>query len=531
MGLREDDPRWRLVGGALLALYLGLIVATFQDYGVTLDEVLHADYGDLVLSWYRTGFHDRRVLSHVDLRYYGGLFDAVAAAATRVSPFGRMETRHLVAALAGLVGVVFTGLLAARLHSRLAGVLAGLLLALTPSYYGHSFLNPKDIPFAAAVVAALYFAVRWLEALPRVPWRRVVALGLAAGSALAVRCPGGYVLALLALVLAVWLALPTSSAAIGERGERGPRPAGAVSLAVRFAVASGLAYVFMLLWWPSAQIDPIGHPWRTLGVLTHFSWNNPVLFAGTSPPATELPRSYLLRMGWRQLPEFFLFALALTPVVAGWAIARRSGPRPPPERTLAYGLVASAAVVPLAAVIVGDAVVYDGIRQFLFVLPPLAVLAGCAVATLLGGRRRWVAAAVGSLLATGLAATAADMAALHPYEYVYYNRVLAGGLPGAFGAYETDYWGASFKEGLGWVAARYGDRPGAIRVATCAPPELAGYYLRPPFVLVAIDERPDLFVATTRWDCNRKLKGTAVFRVVRQGVPLLVVKEVSGFNR
>jgi hypothetical protein len=150
---------------------------------------------------------------------------------------------------------------------------------------------------------------------------------------------------------------------------------------------------------------------------------------------------------------------------------------------------------------------------------------------LLGGPRRWLTVTVGGLLGIGMAATAVDMVALHPYEYLYYNRAVAGGLPGAFGAYETDYWGASFKEGLDWVAARYGDRSGPIRVATCAPFELANYYIRPPFLLVKIDQWPDLFVATTHWDCNRKLKGKRVFQVVRQGVPLLVVKEVSRFNR
>ena len=59
--------------------------------------------------------------------------------------------------------------------------LSFLLLALTPSWFGHLFINPKDIPFAAGYVWSLYFLVRCLESVPMVPWCRSVALSIALG--------------------------------------------------------------------------------------------------------------------------------------------------------------------------------------------------------------------------------------------------------------------------------------------------------------------------------------------------------------
>ena len=38
----------------------------------------------------------------------------------------------------------------------------------------------------------------------------------------------------------------------------------------------------------------------------------------------------------------------------------------------------------------------------------------------------------------------------HDYPYIYFNPV-AGGMSGAYGNYETDYWGVSMKQGVEWL--------------------------------------------------------------------------------
>jgi hypothetical protein len=39
---------------------------------------------------------------------------------------------------------------------------------------------------------------------------------------------------------------------------------------------------------------------------------------------------------------------------------------------------------------------------------------------------------------------------LHPYEYIYYNSFV-GGVSGAEGRFETDYWAISFREAAEYV--------------------------------------------------------------------------------
>ena len=74
------------------------------------------------------------------------------------------------------------------------------------------FNNPKDIPFAAGGVWALYYLVLIIPTLPRPRWQLVLKLGLACGLTLGVRVGGLLLLAYLGLLLslfALWRALET----------------------------------------------------------------------------------------------------------------------------------------------------------------------------------------------------------------------------------------------------------------------------------------------------------------------------------
>src|SRR5260370_14558484 len=76
-------------GAAMSALLAVAIIAalTFRDYGLGWDDYTHAQYGDLLLKLYSSGFTDRRALSFVNLYAYGGGFDMVSAIAAKISGF------------------------------------------------------------------------------------------------------------------------------------------------------------------------------------------------------------------------------------------------------------------------------------------------------------------------------------------------------------------------------------------------------------------------------------------------------------
>src|SRR5215831_18806622 len=105
----------------VVAIVAGL---TFRDYGLGWDDYTHAEYGDLLLSLYGSGFRDTRALSFVNLYMYGGGFDMLAALIAKLLPFALFETRRLVGAAVGLVGLFTVWRVARRVGGSKAGLLA-----------------------------------------------------------------------------------------------------------------------------------------------------------------------------------------------------------------------------------------------------------------------------------------------------------------------------------------------------------------------------------------------------------------------
>ena len=88
---------------------------------------------------------------------------------------------------------------------------------------------------------------------------------------------------------------------------------------------------------------------------------------------------------------------------------------------------------------------YDGFRHFLFIAPPLFVLAGIALGAVFQKfPYTWLKVALPlALLLPGLLADVR----LHPYQYTYYNQ-FASGTGAAAQRFETDYWLTCYKDAV-----------------------------------------------------------------------------------
>src|SRR6201993_3201347 len=177
----------------LVLAVVGLIASlTFRDYGLGWDDYTHAEYADLLLRMYGSGFKDTGALSFANLYMYGGGFDMAAALLHKVIPLELFETRRLVGAVVGVVGLAVTWRLGRRVGGPLAGLAALLLLALCPIFYGHMFMNPKDAPFAVSMVILMLGLVRLAEEYPHASPRTVLIVGLGAGLSIGSRILGGF---------------------------------------------------------------------------------------------------------------------------------------------------------------------------------------------------------------------------------------------------------------------------------------------------------------------------------------------------
>jgi tetratricopeptide (TPR) repeat protein len=120
-------------------------------------------------------------------------------------------------------------------------------------------------------------------------------------------------------------------------------------------------------------------------------------------------------------------------------------------KTLNYGILLFTVLFPLAFVIIGKSNVYSSWRQFLFLYPAIVILSATGINILFDSFEKryikWIIVAVLIFLAFD---PVRFMVNNPSYYYIYHNQ-LAGGLKGAYGNYETDYYYTGQTEASEWL--------------------------------------------------------------------------------
>lgn len=360
---------------------------------------------------------------------------------------GAYAARHVGIAILALVGVLAVGL-TVRIVTRswAFGLIGAAMLVVTPLWVGQGMFNIKDIPVASGMAIATLGIVLLLSD----DGRRGVVLGvgalssgavLAAGTRAAIGVP---IAACLVAGFGMWSLLALRA---GDRTKFREPVRG-----VLWGLAGlTLAYGLLVLIYPKAFANPFVLAWEALVVSARFPFDEPVLTAGIwmdqPPPWTYLP----LWFG-AQLPVLIIVGAA--GFTAAWIvmIVRRVLGQ---ETVLGDRQLAMVAVVvcqmllmPVVAILFGSNM-YNGTRQFLFVVPAAAILAALGVWFL----AQWLVARAGSpwkiralwaVVIVGVVAPVITQVRLFPYNYVGFNAV-ASAWPISEN-WSTDYWRASGRE-------------------------------------------------------------------------------------
>jgi hypothetical protein len=509
----------------VLGLVTVLALSTFRDYGLSWDDYAHAEYGELLRQFYASGLTDRRALSWFNLHYYGGGFDLLAAVLAKVLPFTVFETRRLLGAAVGIVGMLVTWRAGRHVASPLGGLIALVLLATCPLYYGHMFINPKDSPFAVAMAIFLLGMIRGLDQYPRPTLATIALIGVGFGLSFGSRIMGAF--GAIGAIAAV-----TSLAAIEARaGGPGPAARRLVRFTLALLPAILLAYAVMALIWPWSVLDPL-NPLRAIEYFSRFfekPWEE--LFGGELIAVPDMPRSYVPTLLLLKLPEIFLLSALLGTAGAAIAVLRRDIAA---NRRAILLFTVLAALLPIAVTIAVRPAMYNGIRHFVLVLPPLAVLGGLACSRLLEAARRSrpISLAAAAILLAGVALPLAEMIRLHPYEYTHFNR-LSGGVAHARDRYMLDYWGLSFKQAAHGLLKVLAERRELDpdnrrrRIAVCGPHRSPQVELGPGFETTWDPEGADFAMMLGEFYCAR-FDAPLLVDIVRDGVSFARVYDIRG---
>lgn len=433
--LEPVDPGFRRSGRAgvwtflaIAAILLPLMILASRDFGVTWDEKDRHRNGEFIWAFLR-GYRARSAFAETGGHLYPGMFDTMCAALEAWVPVNRYVLRHAVNATFGWIGAVYCGRLAARFFGPWSGALAMVLLALSPRYFADSMNNPKDLPFAAMTMVALYYistvSANWPYVTPSTAVKISVALALALNVRVGALLYLGY-FGLLIAALVVW-----------ERSTNWRRLAATAALVA--AVAVGML-VLGTVFWPWAGAAPLTRPFQALFGAANFPWDGLVLFRGLEYTGQNLPWYYAPWWLAISTPPAILVGVVLSPI---FVFSREDALR-------RVGLLA-VVVAPIVAGIVMHSTLYDGIRHLEFIYPPLVVLAVAGwTGALAGSRPLWVRQGAALALAAGVASMLVFDVRFHPNQGVYFNG-LVGGPRRAFTYYDMDNWGNCTLQAVEWA--------------------------------------------------------------------------------
>jgi len=419
---------------SLLLIFILMTVMSFS-YGLSGDEVDMNEYGKAILKYFTSFGSDETVLNMPKefnrdgvMMYYGGFFDLICAIINKVSPLNEYTTRHVLNAWAGFLAIFFAVKILTRSFSKQAGVFCAWLMFLSPFFLGHAMNNPKDIPFATAYIAAIYCILRLFDNMPKPKAKHYIWAILSIGITIDVRVGG----ILLLPYMFVYAALIFITKKWFQKTDVDAK--GWIKPVVIVAVGG---YLAGSLFWPYGQKNPISNPLTALQEMSNFKVSIGQLFEGTKVPSDELPANFLIKSFIITNSYVLLIGLVLM-VLFAWSLRKR------PIAAEVWFLVFTG-VFPIAYIIYSKANVYHGWRHVMFSFPSLAISAAAGwtlLSDFLAQRKFKYGMGIAALL---LLEPAVFIAGTYPNTITYFNS-FAGGVEGAYGNYEMDYYYNSLKQ-------------------------------------------------------------------------------------
>jgi hypothetical protein len=489
-----------------------------------------------------------------DLKYYGVLFNFTAEVAYQVREvfrqgvnynplqdqtleegdravpqaiYERLKVKHPL--------TFFVSLLAYVAVAGMVGILAGwdyawiapILLVLFPRFWGHRFFNPKDIPFAATFTLATWLGAYLIQTYLQTPSEPIklkknpialysllygVLVGLVTGTRI-----GGF-------FLLFFLALTHFLVGLG----RGNLYARVFRFWPFYLLTESAWAIVTTLIHPTSWSNPTVWFLETLQYLSKHAWPGKNLFAGQSIAATEIPWFYLPQWFHITIPVVFQIAFILGLIFLALNYKKLNAL----QQACAILVLLQIFFLPGIAILKQSAI-YNAERQFLFVLPGIAAISTTAFLWIYQKIPRKVVRFFAiTLFLVFLSPVAIDMVKIHPYEYVYFNR-LAGGLSKTYGQYDQDYWGVSLREGMEWINQNAAPHS---TISIGGQQYLAQMYADPSFKFLEIEKdfayggkgKPDYYLAMQYMNLQNVYPDCpVVHQVMRQNVPLATVKKCN----
>jgi hypothetical protein len=264
--------------------------------------------------------------------------------------------------------------------------------------------------------------------------------------------------------------------------------------------------------------------------MKEFPFEAPIRFMGRDYFANNLPWMYIPALIAIQLTEPAIILFSIGFVSSLWKFMTKFANEK--KLLVIFGWF----LLPIGLFIVLHSSAYDNFRQFFFVLPPIFILAGIGLESVLTRVNSKVTKLALPILL--VLPGVIGIVLLHPYQYIYYNSFV-GGERGAEGNFETDYWLTSYREATNYLNA---NAPTGSRILVLYAGFNVEHNAREDLQVGSLEsgiydsnaekmirENYDYVIIPTRYDANITFLPNAevIYEVRKNGVLLCVIKKVN----
>jgi hypothetical protein len=467
------------IGFLLTTVFLCIHLIFMNDYGLTWDFhqnffsglyfIGHELTNDLILN-IPFGSPNPWEMFHVP---FGQLMHILAASGyviffeqLKLLPFD--SAFHLSTVFLGSMGILFLYFFLLDAYGFKTALIGSIILALYPRYFADTQNNIKDTPQAAAFALSILFFYKYIN--KRHPLL-LIAASLSFALAFNIKINSIFIL----VVGFLWIIIIFITKANNHL--KVPLSLKPISKLYPILLYFPLSLLLALTGWVISWKNPI----QELIFIPKFFMENTknleVLYFGNWYCSTvnipwHYPFGYLTIV--TPLPVLLFFLIGLICLVRQIFVTKKP----------AASLLIIWFIIPISRFVLPHMGVLDGIRHFLEVVYPLSAIAAIGFVETLQTIKNIALKQFNNSTKTKITVFANGLLILylaginiiyHPYQTAYYNE-LVGGIHGALGKFDIDYWGTSQKKAAEWLNK---NAPKDSIIYVFMVPDIVARYLRP----------------------------------------------------
>lgn len=458
----------------LIFSYLFFNIINIENYGISWDEPIQRELGKVNLDYIIGKTNNSDILS-VSNKYYGPFYQIlnilVATTIKRFTGLSDIAAYHCLGIFLSTIGILFLYLFSKRLFDDEIAIYSVIFFIFFPQFIAQAHYNTKDIPLMIISLIAIFTMYHAFKCKGHTS---ILVAGLLSGIVFDMKIVGLEIIPIFFIPYTSYLLI--NQKVLKSRLELEKE----IKLIFVFIITTAFS---IFIFWPALWQSP-GIFIESIMYFLNHPWIGEVFYLGQYYQARDLPWHYAIIQLIIATPTVTLICLILGIYLTIKRLLITN------KKIFENLLITFWFFIPILMEIKPGTTIFDGIRQFILILPALSILAAIGfkkITELLenkypqGKPKKIITLII-------LVIFAINLIEIHPYEGSYVNEFTRILIPSHIeNWFELEYWGSTYEDGINWLNKN-------------AIPNSTIFALIAPHLMQYYDIRPDLKVCVTRSD-------------------------------